>query len=788
MAEFIDPIWEYEHDNLTRTQQAMERHIAFLCANEYYATGSFSADWKGFVSRRADKNANLLEREEYRALIQSPYVGRMDFEAEKGTETENIVTYIGERSVYLDDRFFVYDWRTPVGQRFYIKNDLSFEHNDYNYTLMLRRAILIKNAVLDGYDTEYQNTDYTGAGAPSVSVGEGMEIAQNVVTEPFLIRILKERREKSELSPIIISMQEEQNNINRESIDENIIVQGCAGSGKTMILLHRLSFLKYNNPELNWDRVKIITPNELFNVHINKLSERLELSQIERVTVEAYYGRILLAYEEYRISNKSSSVKDKNVERRKKTAEIEKLVHNVKSEAAVDEKLVNYVYSDAFLENFRVCYNEWWDSFEKSVDYDGIDKINRRYGYNQRVTHENNTFKRISVYAQIVAAIKSVQSANDQKREERSARVSVFDEKIDRENRLINVANARADELVKNAQVKAGEIATSEGLAAYNPRTDNLEYHLRMLGAKDTSLNGSFRQIVAARDEARVSEMRKAEQESGKNELLQEIQGYDDIGLSTEETTLLDKAKEALKAFDIEKLYAEVYAMSCEGYAEKKPSVLAYRYQMYAKTQFYYMLFGKVRTPEQILCVDEAQDVSVNEYKLWSTLGSGVKFNLYGDLNQKIKQGRGIESWDDLDTVFESKRFLLGINYRNAVEISQYSNSALGMNDVAVGISGKPVRECTQAEVESEIAAREYEHRRVAVVFSPKSKSSTSAARQLTAISDTLIGADISVITIEQAKGLEFETVYLFTDSMSKSERYIGYTRALDELVVVQMP
>ena len=44
----------------------------------------------------------------------------------------------------------------------------------------------------------------------------------------------------------------------------------------------------------------------------------------------------------------------------------------------------------------------------------------------------------------------------------------------------------------------------------------------------------------------------------------------------------------------------------------------------------------------------------------------------------------------------------------------------------------------------------------------------------------------ISVLTVEHAKGLEFETVLVLCDGMEINEQYIAYTRALDHLSVVK--
>ena len=41
-----------------------------------------------------------------------------------------------------------------------------------------------------------------------------------------------------------------------------------------------------------------------------------------------------------------------------------------------------------------------------------------------------------------------------------------------------------------------------------------------------------------------------------------------------------------------------------------------------------------------------------------------------------------------------------------------------------------------------------------------------------------------NLMTVEQSKGLEFETVFAVTGRMSENEKYITYTRALNELYV----
>ena len=56
-----------------------------------------------------------------------------------------------------------------------------------------------------------------------------------------------------------------------------------------MILLHRLTYLKYNKLLPEYDKIKIITPGKIFNEFIKDLSRDLDISEIEQVSISNYY-------------------------------------------------------------------------------------------------------------------------------------------------------------------------------------------------------------------------------------------------------------------------------------------------------------------------------------------------------------------------------------------------------------------------------------------------------------------------------------------------------------------
>src|SRR5699024_2158841 len=111
--------------------------------------------------------------------------------------------------------------------------------------------------------------------------------------DPFLREIIKSRKEKSGITDIIDTIQEKQYEIITLPEDSRFVVQGIAGSGKTMIMLHRLSYIMYNNEGVKPRDVLVITPSDSFNAFIDELSTVLELEKVKTSTIERYFTLLL---------------------------------------------------------------------------------------------------------------------------------------------------------------------------------------------------------------------------------------------------------------------------------------------------------------------------------------------------------------------------------------------------------------------------------------------------------------------------------------------------------------
>ena len=287
-----------------------------------------------------------------------PYFARMDFKTDYFGEIYYDKIYIGYSMVINNDHTYVYDWRSPVCRTYYMKNVTSMIHNEYKYDLLLRRNLSIIKSELVKYNNEFVlgNEQYDG------------------VTDLFLLDILKEKALSSTLTDIVKSIQANQDTIIRQDIKKNMIVQGCAGSGKTMILLHRLSYIKYNHPKLKFDTVKIITPNLLFDTHINDLSNELELEKIKRLTMEQYYFHLLDLYKA-----------PQDMKSKEYSAEI-----------YAEQNFVDYIYSKKFCDLLDLSFSVWLSKYKSEMNLEKILTFSNRYDL--KFTEEQNanvTFKRI---------------------------------------------------------------------------------------------------------------------------------------------------------------------------------------------------------------------------------------------------------------------------------------------------------------------------------------------------------------------------------------------------------
>ena len=177
-------------------------------------------------------------------------------------------------------------WQAPLASLFYraTREEASYlaPEGEMRGRLRLKRRLVIDHGQLthlaDDLDTRPAALvpgDPVGApGAPPGGPAAGLAGALSGPASPWL-------------QDIIATIQPEQFELIAAPGDEVLVVQGVAGSGKTSIALHRLSFLGY--PDLAAGRLAprclVFGPNRLFLQYISAVLPRLGLRHAEQTTI-----------------------------------------------------------------------------------------------------------------------------------------------------------------------------------------------------------------------------------------------------------------------------------------------------------------------------------------------------------------------------------------------------------------------------------------------------------------------------------------------------------------------
>lgn len=265
-------------DNLKRTKESVQN-----LANELHELKEVYdaedkeglAQWFNTDARFKQVSQELLRAERSR---RKPYFGRIDF-TDAGLLKEECY-YIGKSVIARDAAEpEVIDWRAPIASVYYekalgkctysVKGEGAFEID-----LSGKRTYEIENDELkDFYDSD-------------------------VVANDELLTKYLARNKKAVLSEIIATIQQEQNEIIRKKPQHNVIVQGGAGSGKTTVAMHRISYILYNyDLEFKPKDFYIIGSNRILLNYITGILPDLDVYGVSQMTMEQLFIRLL--YEDW---------------------------------------------------------------------------------------------------------------------------------------------------------------------------------------------------------------------------------------------------------------------------------------------------------------------------------------------------------------------------------------------------------------------------------------------------------------------------------------------------------
>jgi hypothetical protein len=203
---------------------------------------------------------------------------------------------------------------------------------------------------------------------------------------------------------------------------------------------------------------------------------------------------------------------------------------------------------------------------------------------------------------------------------------------------------------------------------------------------------------------------------------------------------------------------------------------------------------------ENLIAIDEAQNLEPEELRLLKAVNKDqAVFNLYGDIKQHVEYSKGIDDWNELSSIIPFHVYEMEENYRNARQITEHCNKQFDMNMFAINLDGSGVHmmpsEKNQYDLLMDIMKKPLKTGMSCIIVkSPTEaeqiikniKGLENKVQDLTKAPSSLYPNRWNMMTIQQAKGLEFETVIVFDGRMTDNEKYIAYTRALDELYIFE--
>lgn len=830
-----------------------------------------------------------IEEKNYDFIYWKFYAGLMSSSTYR-TERRHTYNFINYKIQIYDTGKYV-DWRAPVCELFYnYKNTKELEF-DYTNIKDSKQFELYKQENLNNAPVNYfhktifraefirNELDNTYIYNPTVEL--------NRKKSQILQAALKRNKTNGCMREIIESIQPEQYEMIKKSLNSQLILQGCAGSGKTMILYHRISYMIYSGFDVN-DGI-VLTPNNLLNNSIKNLLSDLNLNNLRVGVFEKYIQNIILEYTGI-ICNNEHIEKDYD----------ENLIEQFEERF---NEMFEYIYKDLkmsyskilyleesswtkgiFLQNCLNSYEEFMNRninklmdlktfcnkyaniFDEKIQLAADLKIYLREVYlNLECTSSNNTinlihqvideFDALNIDAiisfkifydniqkeMVIYIYKSIKVVKEQLESDIFNVIKYFNTKYRKtysmEDFLLEVNAAkdygnktvfsklfsRTPDIIKelNTYIMSTDSLLkdkillvlfinrfiennidSNDLPSYIKHIDLANYEMEL-----EKINTKIVPKVLNELKILISDYKSLEG-LGENNIFKRLfifkQEYSKI--IVEFKNIPDKIRNIIfdskLDFNVKKSYVNNIVSLINMISDSKNKMLKkYTYifceslcseylkfdisnSLLTKLLFCYFFYGPRKNKDKYIFIDEAQDFNLNYYKIINYVNSNPILNLFGDINQRINK-LGLEGWHEIIELNHSTLYEINDNYRNPVEICTYCNEKFNLSMVPIGDEAGIVKTLSVEDFINKINSTNSFNNTV-LICNKDNEYARKLLHRIHFITDRSSSDKLMCLTPIEAKGLEFNTVFVCESGMDAQSRYVSYTRSLDKLYILK--
>lgn len=763
-------------------------------------------DQWGFIQSETKKpDSRVVEQKiesRVKSVLREPYFAHVDYR-------DDAELYLGKQAVHG----WVTDWADERASLYYqYQMYIGNKKTDLHYV----RDIYFAHSKYNGYEDKYN------ASIGSEELGEA--------TDKYLAQIIRANQNNKKIHDIVESIQQNQYDIITADKNQSALVLGCAGSGKTMILMHKIRYMKYNNSDLKMSDIIVISPTDVLGSESKELSKLLQIENIQQFMTSSFYEHISkelflkldLTYEEFHVVDEDTPI----IQYYSKTA-LEELTFSINSDLRstayikqqqqqVQEMLNAHIeITKRSKKTISEMHKLYVDSV-KEIRKAGVKDIERIL---RQIDREVNNRELIEDTIEIIRILND-QNCFSGKRDKDTSEVNhqfTYTKKMIsamEQLEFIRVANKleiRTEiplQMVQVIQLFMNDkmiwediqklfcewasitIADANAYIAYlekelvlydclERKRDILQYLLdngmvmnRSLENSSFTYTNSFEKLLKLYDEL--------------GEDLEKI-GYTPFSYF-EEYEKIDRRRKRIREQSVNNtrknyLYDAILNKLGITY-DKTAEIIIPKSKAFAMTYILQKYAANLSEKKKYIYIDEFQDFSSLELELIKDIFPLSTISLFGDIKQCINE-KGIKSKNDIPANLYEKEYRINENYRNAHQITNYVKTELGIEMLPVGLDGK--MEILDDIPDIFIEADD----RVALIVKDAKlfKESYSFERKVNFYTDSreIVRGILNVIPVSMTKGLEFEKVILIQDGMSRNEYYVGCTRAISDLYVVKV-
>lgn len=554
--------------------------------------------------------------------------------------------------------------------------------------------------------------------------------------DELLEQKLQENRSDPKLQNIIATLQQEQFEIIASDSADSFVVQGCAVSGKSQCLLHRLFYLRGELSNGGWEHVLLITPTKLFRLFSSDLMQRYQISNVANCSISELYQAFFLRYDsrfrnrQYRFELSEEYLPDEYLqkvysEKTIKTIEakisqsiqgyiatacqtldipvpetvtaktVQSLLEKLDKEISVANSKDNSLLQDSEYAQKRADYEtlqKQMDSLQKSLDRQNAEAESMDANEHTLLTSAEKTEQ---------AQHELTEWKKQREEEVRNAKdnLQTLREWIESGQFDPDVPFLYAQQLYFIESITSGEAyhADEEYLAFLQKNADDATQELvKFTGDKTTEQTlaryQKRRETIAARKTKIMDDInelgekidtaaewlrqraQELEGEYSRQSFIKSEMERSKYVLGRLESTVFEQ--EIWNALLPLKERYHVHTLDVEKLDEKhqRETRILYKSDLLFYLKIYTTLHAEAKLPEyNLFCIDEGQDLHKADYDFLHQLYPKARFNIFGDTLQVLHTACGVKNWTN-DTGIK-KIYHLDCNYRNPAAIADFCNT-----------------------------------------------------------------------------------------------------------------